>query len=221
MFQAEEYMGSMVQALRETFGDRLLYVGLQGSYLRGEATESSDLDVVVILENLSSRDLAAYKAVVESHPEPEKACGFLCGRQELAGWNPMEICGFLHGTKDYYGTIADYVPAFTRTDVVNFVKLSAGNLYHEICHRYVHADEEKNRRNLPGSFKQVFFILQSLYYLRDGAFYLTKKELSAHLTGADRAVMELAEVLRCTPDYDFDEAVQLLLGWCQGVLAEV
>jgi len=221
MFQLEVYMQSMLRALKARFAERLLYVGLQGSYLRGEATETSDLDVVVILNALSAKDLAAYKQLVEKHPDSEKACGFICGRQELANWNPLEVCNFLYGTKDYYGKIIDFVPAYTREDVVNFVKLSVGNLYHEICHRYVHADAAKNKKKLPYTFKSVFFILQSVYYLKDGIFYPTKKELLEKLSADDRAVMELAAKLSDTSDYDFEEAFSLLLSWCQKVLVGV
>ena len=215
MFEIESYMECLIAMLKERFDVRLLFVGLQGSYLRGEATEHSDLDVVVILDGLTAGDLAAYRAIVESLPNPEKACGFICGRQEMANWNPMEICSFLHGTKDYYGKIADYVPAYTKNDVINFIKLSAGNMYHELCHRYIHADAQRNKRNLVGTYKGVFFILQSLYYLKDGAFYPTKNEIIPHLDADDRAVLEMALKLHSAGDYGFEEAFALLLSWCQ------
>ena len=221
MFRVESYMQSMIDALKDRFADRLLYVGLQGSYLRGEATENSDLDVVVLLDGLTVQDLAAYKSIVDRLPDPEKACGFICGRQEMAKWNPMEICNFVWGTKDYYGKIADYVPAYTKDDVVNFIKLSVGNLYHELCHRYVHGDAEKNKRKLPGLYKSVFFVLQSLYYLKDGIFYPTKAVLMEHLVGEDRPVMETALELLHTQEYNFESVFALLLTWCQGVLAEL
>ena len=61
MIPVETYMHSVIEALKNRFADRLLYVGLQGSYLRGEATENSDIDVVVILENLSVQDMTGYR----------------------------------------------------------------------------------------------------------------------------------------------------------------
>ena len=221
MFHIEHYMKRLIYELKERFSDRLLYVGLQGSYLRDEATENSDLDVVVIVDGLSTKDLATYKTIVEALPDSDKACGFICGRKEMANWNPLEICNFVYGTKDYYGKISDFVPAYTKDDVVNFIKLSAGNLYHELCHRYVHADTEKNKRKLPGSYKGVFFILQSLYYLKDGCFYPTKEKILEHLDIHDRTVMEMAAKIGNVADYDFAEAFVLLFSWCQKVLAQV
>ena len=43
--------------LDETFTNRIYFLGLQGSYARGEATASSDLDVVVIFDELTPADL--------------------------------------------------------------------------------------------------------------------------------------------------------------------
>jgi hypothetical protein len=41
MFRVDEYMQQLILSMKNAFGGRLLYVGLQGSYLRGEATEDA------------------------------------------------------------------------------------------------------------------------------------------------------------------------------------
>ena len=41
----EDYTKRLTEELKKKFGKRLLYVGLQGSYLRGEATSESDIDI--------------------------------------------------------------------------------------------------------------------------------------------------------------------------------
>ena len=50
MFDLDSYLNDLISNCRTAFGDRLLYVGLQGSYLRGEAHEGSDIDVFVDTE---------------------------------------------------------------------------------------------------------------------------------------------------------------------------
>lgn len=217
MISVETYMQRIVEALQSRFADRLLYVGLQGSYLRGEATESSDIDVVVILDKLSVQALTAYREIISGLASPEKSCGFICGSDEMRNWNPLEVCNFLHGTKDYYGELAQYLPKYSATDVANFVKLSVGNLYHEITHRYVHAAPEKNKSKLPYAYKNVFFILQSLYYLKTGVFYPTKNELMKHLSAQDKEMMQRAARLM-EDDFDFTEEFSPLLTWCQELL---
>ena len=46
MIDVQIYMSELTTYLEAAFGERLLYVGLQGSYLRGEATEESDIDAL-------------------------------------------------------------------------------------------------------------------------------------------------------------------------------
>ena len=215
MFNTDVYLQELTETMKRVFGTRLLYVGLQGSYLRGEATESSDLDVMVIIDRLSVQDLAAYRAIIAGMEDYEKSCGFICGMDEFAKWNPLEICHVLHSTRDYYGTLSTLIPRYERQDILNFVKLSLGNLYHEICHRYIHADPACNREALPMTYKGVFFILQNLYYLKNGVFCLTKKELMDMLEDGDRAIMETAMNIHQDADYDFDRAFEQLFAWCQ------
>ena len=218
MFLAEEYMGQLVAALRDNFSDRLLYVGLQGSYMRGEATESSDIDPVVIIDHLSIDDLNIYRQIISNMESPEKSCGFICGSQELIRWNPLEICHLLHSTKDLYGKLADLVPSYSREDVRNFAKLSVNNLYHEICHRYLHASREQNAMHIADAYKNVFFILQNVYFLEKGIFATTKMELKQYLNEADRKILDTAAVLKVGTPIPFDQAFLQLYGWCKDIM---
>lgn len=221
MIDIDLYMARLLSALRDAFGKRLVYVGLQGSYMRGEATEQSDIDPMVVIDGLTRADLDRYRAIVESLECADRACGFLCGREELKRWNPLESGHVLHATRDLYGELAPLLPAYTQEDVRNFLKLSLGNLYHEICHRYVHRSAERNARALPGSYKAVFFILQNLYWLRTGVFHNTKSELLCHLDPPDRPVLETAIRLSSGAPYDFQPAFDLLFSWCQQTLGSL
>ena len=57
MIEIEPWLERFTQVLRKTFGERVWFAGLQGSYARGEATESSDIDPVVILDVLTAEDI--------------------------------------------------------------------------------------------------------------------------------------------------------------------
>ena len=83
MVDLQAYLQALITALRRVYGERLVYVGLQGSYLRGEAGEDSDVDVMTVIEALSPSDLRRYRALLETLGIHNKACGFLCGRDEL------------------------------------------------------------------------------------------------------------------------------------------
>ena len=138
--------------------------GCRGASLRGEAHEGSDIDVMVVLDGLTVEDMARYRTVIASAGQRERACGFLCSREDLAHWNPCEICHLLHTTRDCYGELEPLVPSYTAEDVRTFAKLSIGNLYHMLCHTYVHAGDEACAQLLPDAWKQAFFILQNVVF---------------------------------------------------------
>ena len=221
MLGIEEYIDELINILKDAFRERLMYIGLQGSYLRGEATENSDIDIMAVIDNLSVKDLGTYRKALAAVGNFDKSCGFICSRADLEHWNPLEICHLLHTTKDYYGELKDLVPAYTPEDERNYVKFSLNNLYHEICHRYIHADREHNISRLPMTCKSVFFIMQHLYYLNTGTFVPTKRELLACVRDEDKTVLELSILLQNDTGYDFDRAFSALFNWCQNALAKV
>lgn len=96
MVDINRWTADFIDKLRAEFGERLRFAGLQGSYRRGEATEKSDIDMVVVLDGLTPADLSRYRALVREMPEADKACGFLCGTMELQAWPRMTV--FSSGT---------------------------------------------------------------------------------------------------------------------------
>lgn len=50
--------------LKKEFGDRLVFVGLQGSRARGEAREDSDIDLVVLLNHIDASNLERYRTII-------------------------------------------------------------------------------------------------------------------------------------------------------------
>ncbi len=213
-----DYLQKLIGACNNTFRERLLYVGLQGSYMREEASDQSDVDVMIILEDFSAADMDAYRKILEKIGAYEKSCGFICGKNEMLRWNPLEVCQLRHTTKDVFGELKDYLPSATRRDEIDYVKLSLGNLYHELCHRYIHADREKNVAAFRRTCKSAFFLIQNLHYLESGSFAVTKRELKEQVSEEDRAILEMAEY----PDeYDFDTAFRLLFRWCQRAFVRV
>ena len=82
-FNVDEWCAEFLRKLEDAFGGGLVFVGLQGSRGRGEASEESDVDLVVVLKELAPRELGLYADAVASMPFAEKACGFICGEEVL------------------------------------------------------------------------------------------------------------------------------------------
>ena len=218
MFDLDKYLADLIMNCRSAFGERLLYVGLQGSWLRGEAHENSDIDIMVILDGFSVRDMDTYRGILKRIGFYEKSCGFICGKDEMKRWNPLEVCQLRRTTKDLVGVLTDYLPPATREDEINYVNLSLGNLYHELCHRYIHADMDKNAAKFRETCKNVFYLIQNLHFLESGHFILRRKDLKEAVAKEDRIFLEMAELL---DSYDFDQAFSFLFAWCQNAFARI
>jgi len=218
MFDPDKYLADLIMNCWSAFGERLLYMGLQGSWLRGEAHENSDIDVMMILDRFSVRDMDTYREILKEIGFYERSCGFICGKDEMKRWNPLEVCQLRHTTKDLLGSLTDYLPPAAREDEINYVNLSLGNLYHELCHRYIHADRDKNTAGFRGTCKNVFYLIQNLHFLESGRFILSRKDLKKAASEEDRLILELADL----PDgYDFDQAFTSLFAWCQRAFVRI
>ena len=96
MINISRWLDTFVEAVSSTFGERVWFIGLQGSYLRGEATESSDIDTVVILDNLTADDIHTYDNMLDTLPHRELICGFLSGKNELFSWEASDLFQFIY-----------------------------------------------------------------------------------------------------------------------------
>lgn len=214
MLDAQKYIDDLSEKLLEAFGSRLAYVGLQGSYMREEATENSDIDPMVVIDGLTVEDLKTYREIVNRLPDPEKSCGFICGKKELAQWNPLEIFHLLHATKDCFGRLETLVPEYSQKDATDYIRFSLNGLSHAMCHSLIHSSSEKNEQKLSGSYKAAFFILQDLHCLRTGTFINSCAKLAQVLEGRERFILEKYISFKLGDPCNFEEDFKILFDWC-------
>ena len=162
MFDINVWLDIVIKKLQNEFEQRLLFVGLQGSYNRGEATQNSDIDLVVILDNLSFEDLKRYHSIIDSMPDKDKSCGFISGSDELQNWSKSDLFQFFYDTKSLIGNLQDLIQAPTIEDAKQAIKISSENLYHTSVHSFIHSNNcTEDLKNL---YKSTFFILQAKYF---------------------------------------------------------
>ena len=95
MIAIHTWINEFLQKLNDTFVNRVWFVGLQGSYGRGEATETSDIDVVVILNELNISDIHTYNKMLDALPHRKLICGFISGKNEIINWEPLTFFNFI------------------------------------------------------------------------------------------------------------------------------
>ena len=208
-------MSDLTVRLVDTFGRRLLFVGLQGSYRRGEATEASDIDAVVVLDILTLADLRTYRALIEGMPHASRACGFLGGREELRHWPRYELFQLMQDTRTYYGELAPLLPPITPQDLADGIRTEASALYHQLAHTYLYGKNSEQLEMLRTAYKSAFYLLMPLHYLRTGDCLTTRRSLREALTGEEQAILSVGcdwfshqASFATHPDWHFDRLIR-------------
>lgn len=219
MLDLKAWTEAFLEKIQAQFGSRLEFVGLQGSQGRGEATDSSDIDVVVVLDSLVPEDLKAYSELLDSLPHRDKACGFISGRRELRNWERSDLFQFYHDTTPLLGDLENLLPPIGREDVRRAIRLGACNVYHLCAHNMVHG---KDAAVLQGLYKSAAFTVQALGFEQTGVYWKRKTELLGRLRPAEQEILQAGMALKENPDLartDFEDLSTRLLKWASGVLA--
>ena len=217
-FDLNVWVDAFLAELKKLFGPRLIFVGLQGSYNRGEATEHSDIDMVVILDQVTPADLRKYGEMLDTLPHREKACGFIAGKQELLAWERSDLFQFYHDTTPILGSLDFLAPLIESADVRRAIRISACNIYHLCGHNLVHAKDPGMLRSL---YKSATFTIQALYYDQTGDYLQQKSALLPLLQPEDQAILKAAMALRADPQEAveaFDHYADPLFNWAERVI---
>ena len=156
MLDITTWMQNFLQTLNDTFANRVWFVGLQGSYGRGEATDTSDIDIVVILDELSAVDIQIYNTMLNTLPHRELICGFLSGKTEIMNWEPSDLFQFCHDTKPIKGSLDDVMAVVDEIAVNRAIKTGVCNIFHGCVHNMLY---EKSEDILRGLYKSASLVV--------------------------------------------------------------
>lgn len=212
MVEITAWMHTFLQTLDQTFGARVWFVGLQGSYGRGEATETSDIDAVVILDELSAADIQTYHAMLDTLPNRELICGFLSGKNELLHWDASDLFQFYNDTKPIRGSLDELLPLLDSAAVNRAIKMGACNIYHGCVHNMLY---EKSDEILIGLYKAASFVVQAICFQQTGRYISQQKDLLEAVSPDEQAVLEHFMTLKKGGRVEFVEMSETLFAWSQ------
>lgn len=210
MLDISAWMNDFLKALEETFGKRVWFVGLQGSYGRNEATASSDIDVVVILDALSASDIQTYGAMLDTLPHRELICGFLSGKDELLRWEASDLFQFYHDTKPIRGSLDVLLSLLNDAAVDRAITLGVCNIYHGCVHNMLH---EKSEEILKGLYKSASFVVQAICFRQTGKYICHQKDLLEAVSPEEQAIVEGFLNLKNGAVVDFQKMSETLFAW--------
>ena len=217
MIEITTWMDGFLKALNKDFGSRVWFVGLQGSYGRGEATETSDIDVVVILDELSASDIQRYNAMLDTLPHRELICGFLSGKEELFRWESSDLLQFYYDTMPLKGSLDELLPLLDTATIERAVRIGACNIYHGCVHNMLH---EKSKDALKGLYKAASFVVQAVALRQTGKYVKRKRDLLNVVSSDEKIIVENLLKIKDGCDFDFDNMSEALFSWSKKIISD-
>ena len=218
MVVIEKWLEIFEKKLEEIFENRIVFIGLQGSYARGEATEESDIDIVVILDKLDGDDIRKYSDMLDELEDREKICGFVSGKEELSHWETSDLFQFYFDTKAIYGSIDEIKDKLDSETINRAIKIGVCNIYHGCVHNMIH---EKNQEILKGLYKAALFAIQADYYQKEGVYVSKHETLGTLVKDRESEIIKQYNRMKKNEEPDFKEASERIFSWAKEMLVSV
>lgn len=212
-----EWMNAFLGKLTDTFHNRVWFAGLQGSYGRGEATETSDIDVVVVLDELSAADIQTYHAMLDTMPHRELICGFLSGKKEILNWEPSDLFQFCYDTTPILGSLSEVLALVDEGAVDRAIKIGVCNIFHGCVHNMLH---EKSEDILRGLYKSASFVVQAIVFKHTGSYIKHQEELLAAALPDEQAIIKTFVSLKKGCVVEFNPMSEALFVWAKKWISE-
>ena len=211
------WMNRFLLELDASFANRIYFVGLQGSYGRGEATETSDIDIVVILDELSVSDIEIYNTMLDGLPNRELICGFLSGKKELLKWESSELFQFYYDTTPIRGCLDELLTEIDEVAINRAIKIGVCNIYHGCVHNILH---EKSEDILKKLYKSASFIVQAIVFKQTRKYVKNQSELLSIAFPNEKAIVDTVLNFKKGDVVDFSTASEMLLNWSKKWIVE-
>lgn len=211
----DAWMQRLQNELRQKFGKRLLFLGLQGSRARGEARKDSDIDVVLVIEGFDTPDLSTYKTILANMPHSEIACGFASSAEVLINWPRYDSFNLVMDTSTYFGSLDFMNTEYSPMDAKEAAKAGASGIYHAICHGCLF-DGKELAGIVVACVKSAFFVMRALTYARTGEYPATRLRMRELATNEEATFLDAY----ADPDsFDTTHLAEALMEWSSSVLA--
>ena len=218
MIDINDWINRFLELLNDTLGShRVWFVGLQGSYGRDEATEKSDIDIVVILDQLSVTDVQKYNAMLDTLSNRKLICGFVSGKDELLNWEPSDLFQFCHDTTPIKGSLDEVMAVIDESSVNRAIKIGACNIYHGCVHNMLH---EKSEDILKGLYKSASFVVQAIAFKQTGKYIKYQSELRDVVPIDERVIVDTFLKLKNGEMIDFNSMSETLFSWAKKWISE-
>jgi predicted nucleotidyltransferase len=181
-----------VNEMKKIYGKNLVFIIHHGSWATGEANPESDVDILVMLEKITKKELVKLRNILNKR-EFEKFTVLLFSRLDMDNFIPFSRQQFHYGAKVLYGKCP--LPEPTREEMLIEIKKIADEVGFWSKYLYTHQKQAENIvRKMYWRFKEAIIALKVYTHWKTGEFPTTKKRLKELLDDSkDKEIMTIIE----------------------------
>lgn len=218
MIEIHSWLPKFLQAAEACFGERIFFLGLQGSYARGEARENSDLDLVLILDELSPGDIQSYNDLLNRMPHRNLLCGFLSGKEELLHWDAADLFQFYYDTKAIKGSLDILLALLDEDAIKRAIQVGVCNIYHGCIHNMLY---EKSEDTLKGLYKAASFVVQAICFRQTGRYIHRQQDLLEIVNAEEKNIVQSFLDIKHGCVFDFQNLSEQLFLWSKACIQKM
>ena len=190
--EVEKLIKKFVNVMKKAYSKNLVFIIHHGSWATGEANSDSDIDTLVMLEEITKSELAKLRDILNK-AEFEKFTVLLFSRLDMDNFIPFSRQQFHYGAKILYGKCP--LPEPTREEMLLEIKKIADEVGFWSKYLFTHQKQAENiARKMYWRFKEAIIALKVYIHWKTGEFPVTKKRLKQLLNDPkDKEIVTIIE----------------------------
>jgi predicted nucleotidyltransferase len=189
--EVERLLKGFVSLMKKAYGKNLVFIIHHGSWATGEANPDSDIDTLVMLDEISKNELEELRNILRQE-QYQKMTVLLFSRLDMDNYIPFARHQFHYGAKLLYGECP--LPEPTREQMIIEIRKIADEVGFWSKYLYTHLHLAENVvRKMYWRYKEAVIALKVYVHWKTGSFPATKERLKRLLT--DPEDIEIVEMI--------------------------
>ena len=190
--EVQTLLKKFVSLMKKTYGKNLVFIIHHGSWATGEANPESDIDILVMLEKITKKELDKLRNILDQE-RFKKMTVLLFSKLDMNNFVPFKRHQFHYGAELLYGKC--FLPQPTEEEMLIEIRKIADTVGYWSKFLFTHQKQAENiARKIYWRFREAIIALKVYIHWKTGEFPLTRKRLKELLNDPkDKEIVEIME----------------------------
>ena len=190
--EVKSLLKKIVNVMKKTYGKNLVFIIHHGSWATGEANPESDIDILVMLEKITKKELDKLRNILDQE-RFKKMTVLLFSKLDMNNFVPFKRHQFHYGAELLYGKC--FLPQPTEEEMLIEIRKIADTVGYWSKFLFTHQRQAENiARKIYWRFREAIIALKVYIHWKTGEFPVTRKRLKELLNDPkDKEIVTIIE----------------------------